>query len=93
MKHLTLADILCQLRDDVVAARATNDLDRLNQLDHVINYLITIAETSEDGVILWLLIDLGDAIRDSCAGVPWKSQIPSHATIRSRLADGEVVTE
>ena len=92
MKRLTLADILCQLRDDVVAARATNDLDTLDQLDHVINYLVTMAEKCEDGAALWLLTDLSDAIRDSFAGVRWKSQVPSHATIRSRLAGGDVVT-
>jgi hypothetical protein len=43
------------------------------------------AEYYRDVALAQLLTDLLDAIRDSFMGTPWKSDIPSHATIRSRL--------
>jgi hypothetical protein len=43
------------------------------------------AEYYRDAALAQLLTDLLDAIRDWFMGTPWKSDIPSHETIRRRL--------
>jgi hypothetical protein len=96
MERLTLADVLCRAVDELEAARATGDAAKLEKLRAALGFLYDVntdyrgpeesyAEYYRDAVLAQLLDDLLDAIRDCFIGTPWKSNIPSHETIRSRL--------
>jgi hypothetical protein len=96
MERLTLADVLCRAVDELLAARAADDAARLEKLAVTLGFLYDVnteyggpdkgyTEHYRDGALAELLTDLLDAIRDTSMGTPWKSDIPSHQTIRSRL--------
>ena len=96
MERLTLADVLCCAVDELEAARAAGDAAKLEKLRAALGYLYDVntdyrgpeesyAEYYRDAALAQLLDDLLDAIRDWFMGTPWKSDIPSHETIRSRL--------
>ncbi len=96
MERLTLADVLCRAVDELETARAAGDAKKLEELTTVLRFLNDVntdsrgpeegyAEYYTDAALAWLLTDLLDAIRDWYMGTPWKSDIPSHETIRSRL--------
>jgi hypothetical protein len=96
MERLALADVLCRAVEELVAARTADDDAKLDKLRAALRFLYDVnttyggpgdgyAEYYRDAALAQLLTDLLDAIRDWFMGTPWKSDIPSHETIRSRL--------
>ena len=95
MEHLTLADVLCRAVDELVAAIAANDTAKIEEMRAALGFISDAnteyssspyTERYTDTKLAMMLDDLLDAIGDFRNGTPWKSTIPTHEQIRSRLA-------
>ena len=98
MERLTLADVLCRTVDELVAAFAAKDTAKIEDVRSVLGFLYEVntqysgapgadyTEHYTDADLTVVLDLLLDAIRDWYMGTPFKSTIPSHEWIRSRLA-------
>ena len=80
--RMSIADLLCHLREQLLRARAKQDHDALGELWKVVDGVLDAAYQCRDREVAALLEDLGDSIRDSLMGVEWKSNIPSVEEIR-----------
>jgi hypothetical protein len=96
LEHPTLADVLCHAVDELLAAFDGNDTAKIEEIRSVLSYLYAVntdygapssayTEYYRDAQLTTLLDALLDAIRDWYMQTPWKSDIPSHDVIRSRL--------
>lgn len=101
MARLTLADIVCRAADELAAVRPSDDdpknREKLQRLEVALQFLYDVnteyrgpeenyAEYYQDVALESLLDDLLYVIRECLMGAPMKGDIPSHETIRSRLA-------
>lgn len=78
---MTLAELICTLRQRLLDARASKDERELEQL---FTTFIKLAEASYGNKRLsGICEDMGFAARDSLEGVDWKSEIPTIEEIRS----------
>ena len=80
--NLTLADLLCSLRQQIVDAIAEKDQEKLVGLKLIFSRLVQAAYDSHDEAATNILVDLEDAARDGTMSVAWKSDLPSVESIR-----------
>lgn len=97
MPRLTLADVLCRAAEEIAAATERDDRERLQNLYAALQFLYDVnssyggpaenyAEHYRDAALEELLDDMLYAIGESLMGSAFKGEIPSHETIRMRLA-------
>lgn len=84
--RITLADLVCGLRQNLLIARERKDLANLTILQNTLDILRDIAWNKEDESLAAIIQDMVDASRDALMGVDWKSSIPSEEQIRSILS-------
>lgn len=80
---MTIVDLLCYLRQELLKARADKDQEKLRKIWGAIDIFLESAYQSKDARVGSLLEDMGDSIRDSLMDVEWKSTIPSTEDIES----------
>ena len=80
---MTLTDLLCYLRQQLLDARDQNDQKVLAELLSALDLIRESAWKSNDQRLASLVEDMLDAAQDSLMGVGWKSNIPSLEVIRS----------
>jgi hypothetical protein len=84
---LTLVELFCSLRSQLVLAREQEIMSDLERLSSVFTFIGDVANTIQDKVISALAEDLENAARDSLMGVSWKSTILSEENLRRILSD------
>ena len=67
--RMSIADLLCHLREQLLQARAKQDHDALRELWKIVVGVLDAAYRCRDREVATLLEELGDSIRDSLMGV------------------------
>jgi len=80
---MSIADLLCYLREQLLIARNGKDAKQLQTLWDAINLFLESAYESRDVRVASMLEAMGDSIRDSIMGVEWKSEIPTLEAIKA----------
>ena len=80
---MTISDLICYLRQQLVIARNDKNEKELQRLWDGINLFLESAYESGDKDVGAILEAMGDSIRDSFMGVEWKSEMPSVEAIKA----------
>ncbi len=80
---MTLTDLLCYARRQLVEATDHGDASRLAELQGTLVLLQEAAWEVSDERRAALIEDMIDAARDALVGVEWKSDLPSVEAIRA----------
>jgi hypothetical protein len=83
--RITLADLVCYLRQRLVEARDKQDQAGLTTLLGTLDLLRDAAWDKGDESFASILQDMIDSVQDSLMGVGWKSNIPSEEFIVATL--------
>lgn len=83
---MTLADLLCVLRQRLLDAVDQNDRETLGELKTTLMILREASYQSEDKQIVGIVVTLEDCTRDFLHGMGWKENIPSIEAIKSALS-------
>jgi hypothetical protein len=86
---MTLFDLLCNLREQLIAARDTKDRVSLEELSTTFTVLEETTTRFGSKKLSAVIDDLGFAARDSLTGTDWKSTVPSIATLKDALDEGK----
>lgn len=82
---MTIIDLLCFLRQQLLDARDEKNEEKLRILWSAINLILDSAYQYQDRDAASLLEEMSDAIRDSLMHVEWKSTIPSVESIQALI--------
>lgn len=91
-KTLTLADLLCELRQELLTVRESEDKSDLTMLGYIFGMIEDLATTKGDGPTARISMSMYDAVRDSVMGVEWKSTIPTVDEITEAFLDSDCNT-
>jgi hypothetical protein len=80
---MTVIDLLCHLREQLVSLREANNQDGLRNLWGGLQLILESAYKYQDKDVAAILEEMEDAIRDSLMGVEWKSNVPSVESIKA----------
>ena len=80
---MTLADLLCYVRRQLIDAADHDDASRVAELQGTLVLLREAAWEARDERRAALIEDMIDAARDALVGVEWKSALPSVEAIRA----------
>lgn len=83
---LTLADLLCSLRERLIDARERNSEKDLEELLITLGMLIEESYKSKDNQVIGILVALEDSTRDAIGGISGKSHI-SEEEIRAACSN------
>src|SRR5690349_16140377 len=85
--RMTLADLLCYLRQQLLDAKERKDEKILNDLWAALNLIEDAAINCKDGIHADIADEMICALRDFAYGVEWKSNIPTVEAIRAASAE------
>jgi hypothetical protein len=87
---LTLADLLCSLRQRLLDAKAQKDRQLLSELLITFGILREASYDSKDTPVITVLVALEDCARDFVGGMGFDSDVPAIEVIRVAASSSEI---